>query len=158
MALTPSLNYSQSADGKTLTIIDTSNYVAQSIDPASYVRKVQLYPLKDAGGTMLDELTFNGAEISVTYDLTQDLYLSAKLIFTGSPSVASVIRNFGTTEFEYIALDKRLKKNCGCNNCKGCDKTTLGALYLSRAEQQVLAGNPAKFNSYIQASLKVLNS
>jgi len=157
MALTPSLSYSQSSDGKILTIIDTSNYVAQSVDPASYVRTVEVWTLKDATGDLLDTLTFNGSELTVDYDLTADLYLSLKLIFTGSPSVASKIINIGTTMFEYIALDKRLMKNCGCSNSKGCDKTTLGALYLSRAEQQVLAGNPAKFNSYIQASLKVLN-
>lgn len=158
MALTPNLSYTQSSTGTILTIIDTSNYVAQSVDPASYVRKVQIWTLKDGTGTMLDELTFNGSELTVDYALTADLYLSLKLIFTGSPSVASFIINIGTTQFEYNALDSRLMKNCGCNNCKGCDKTTLGGLYLSRAIQQVLAGNPAKFNSYIQSSLKVLNS
>lgn len=156
MAVIPSLNFNQSSDGKTLTLIDTSDYTTGTI--GNYTRKVELYSGINGTGTLIDTLNFTGTSLTVEKEITSDVYLSAKFIFTGSPSVTTTYMNFGTTQFEYISLDKRLLNNCGCNNCKGCDKTTLGALYLKRAEDQVLFGNPAKFNSFIQASLKVLNS
>lgn len=154
MANNPKLGYLQSTDSKTLTLIDES-----TLDNpiTNYVRTVELYNNIDASGTLIDTLTFTGSQLTVDKAITADQYWSAKLIHTGSPSVASTIINFGTTQFEYNALDKLLLVNCGCSKTKGCDKTTLGALYLKRAEDQVLFGNPAKFNSYIQSSLKVLN-
>lgn len=156
MAVIPSLNYNQSSDGKTLTLIDTSDYTTGTI--GDYTRKVELYSGINGTGTLLDTLNFVGTSLTVEKEITEDRYYSGKFIFTGSPSVATTYMNFGTTQFEYNALDKLLLVNCGCSKTKGCDKTTLGALYLKRAEDQVLFGNPAKFNSFIQASFKVLNS
>lgn len=154
MANIAKIDYMQSDDGKTLVLKDSSTLDSPI---GNYVRTVRLYSDKDGSGNLLDTLTFNGSDLTVEKAITSDRYYSAVLTHTGSPSVPNAINNFGTTQFEYIALDKLLLKNCGCDKRSGCDKTTLGALYLKRAQDQVLAGNTAKFNSYIQASLKVLN-
>jgi hypothetical protein len=154
MANVLNLSYEQSSDAKTLTIVDES-----TLDNpiANYVRTVELWTGTNATGSLIDTLTFVGVQLTVSKAITSDMYFSAKLIHTGSPSVATKIINFGTTQFEYNALDKLLLKNCGCSNTKGCDKITLGSIYLTRAQDQVLAGNSAKFNSFIQSSFKILN-
>lgn len=154
MANNPKIEYAQSDDGKTLTLKDAS-----TLDNpiTNYTRTVRLYSNKDGGGDLLDTLIFTGTSLTVDKSITSDRYYSAVLSHVGSPAVANAITNFGTTQFEYIALDKLLLNHCGCDKRSGCDKTTLGALYLKRAQDQVLAGNSSKFNSYIQSSLKVLN-
>jgi len=148
---------SQSADAKTLTFKDESVIS----DPISnYVRTVQIWDNIDATGSLITTITFSGSSLTVDYAVSTDQYFSAKLIYTGSPSVAaSPPINFVTTQYEYNLLDQKLLVNCGCGSkCKGCDNLTMGALYLSGAQKAVLNSNPAKANNYISASYKFLKA
>lgn len=156
MAVIPSVSHSQSSDGKTLTILDTSDYSTGDIN--NYTRKVQLWSGINGSGTMITEIPFDGVSLELTYAITADQYFSAKLIFTGSPAVASVYANFTPQQFEQNALNALLNKNCGCGTTKTCGKSTMGFIYLVQSQLATLAGNSGLANSFIQSSLKWLNS
>lgn len=156
MAVQPALGFYQSTDALTLTLVDESVYTTPPI--TDYTRKVQLWTGKDGTGTMLDELDFVDSELTVDYALTADKYISAVLIFTGSPAVADTTINFTTQQFEVNALNSLLNANCGCGTTKTCGKSTMGFIYLYQSQVATLAGNSGLANSFIQSSLKWLNS
>lgn len=148
---TPNASWTQSTDGKTLTLTDTSNWVGndQGYLITDFTRK---FILKNSIGTVLAELPLTGSNLSVTYSVTKDEYYSAELVITGTPSFSKVI-NFGTTMFEYNLLDSLLAIACDCGcGTKQSEKIRWGFMYLNRAERVVLYGNGTKFNSYINAS------
>ncbi len=156
MAVVPSVSYSQSSDGKTLTIIDTSDY--SSGDITDYTREVEIWSSINGSGTLLYTLPFTGSELEVEQAITADQYFSAKLIFNGSPSVSNAFVNFTTQRFEQNALFDLNFKNCGCVKSGSCDKKFNGFIdmYLSQVATQ--AGNSALATSSIQASYAYLTS
>lgn len=155
MAVVPSISFEQSSDGKTLTLIDTSDYSTGNIN--SYSRAVELWSGINGTGTLLYSLPFTGTNLQVTQQLTSDRYFSAKLKFTGSPAVAPAYANFTTQQFEQNLLNERLAKDCGCSKGSGCDKSFNGFLYMYSAQVATLAGNSALANSFINASFKWLS-
>lgn len=149
MAVVAKIEYAQSPDGKTLTLIDASDYTTGNIN--NYTRTVQLYSGKDGTGDLITTLNFVGAALTVDYAITKDQYFSAKLNFVGSPAVASVYSNFTTREFELNALYKNTNKGCGCQS-KNCSPTFYGFIDMYLAQTATKAGNSGLANSLISGS------
>lgn len=154
MAVLPSISHLQSADGKTLTLIDSSDYTTGDI--SAYNRRVELYTGRDGTGALIASIPFVGNNLSVDYTITKDAYYSARLIWTGTPFVTSVVTNFVLTQFEYNQLNKFLNKGCGCGSKKDSDKVRYGFIYLKLAEKATLGGNSGLANQNITASAKWL--
>lgn len=154
MAVVPKITHSESPDGKTLTLIDSSDYTTGNIN--NYTRKVELYSGINGTGSLITSIDFVGTNLSVDYETTADRYYSAKLIFTGTPSVASVYTNFVTVQREYNALNKFLNRGCGCGSKSESEKVRYGFIYLKLAEKATLGGNSGLANQNITASAKWL--
>lgn len=153
MALEAKLSWTQSADGTKIIFKDDTNYVEESVNPADYTRTVEVYNNKNATGTLLITLMFSGSELTVEYNLAQDIYLSSKLTITdGIEDPLTNIINFGPTVNEYNTLATiLLRNNCGCD--KSTDqKVRFGFLYLKMAEKSVIMGNSGAFNRFIDLS------
>lgn len=148
-----SLSYSQQADGKALIFTDTTTYT----DPiANYSRKVEIWSGKDATGTKLFDVPFVGTSLTTSQAITADQYWSARIVITGSPSIASAIINFVSTRFEYNLLFEAENKVCGC--VKGnCSKTFNGFIDLYLAQVATEFGNSGLANTFITASKSWLN-
>lgn len=152
MALVPNINYLQSSDGKTLTLLDESNWGASGVDINDYTRTVQLYDGKDGSGTLIDTLTFTGSLLSVDYAVTVDRYYSAVYSAINGGTAATKTVNFATTNIEYKLLNELTSKGCGCGNKAQDDKVRYGFIYLKLAEKALLFGKVAQFNQNITTS------
>lgn len=155
MAVIAKLDYTQSTNGKILTFIDSSDWATSGEDINSFIRTVQLYNGPNATGTLLDTLTFQGSQLTVTYDIDSDTYFSAKYTAAGDVNYIFTI-NFGTTAYEWKRLNELTSKGCGCGNKAADDKTRYGFIFLMLAEKSVLEGNAARFNQNIKASAEWL--
>lgn len=158
MALTGKLTYQQPADGKAVIFLDGSDYAEAGVDPNDYVRTVEVWSDKDATGTLITTLTFSAGSLEVSMNVTEDKYYSAKLNFSGSPTVPDVILNIGATGITSYELDKQLAESCGsCSFDKAKrDRLYFAGLYRDQAINAVETGNSAKFNEYIKMAMEWL--
>lgn len=150
---TPKIEYSQSTNGKVLTFTDSTIYDSPI---GNYTRKVQLYSGKDASGTLIAEIPFTGSELTTTYSITKDQYFSARLVFSGSPSIPSAIVNFTTTQYEWNALYNLNGAKCGCVKAGNCDAKFNGFIDLYTSQVATQAGNSGLANTLINSSYKWL--
>lgn len=146
-----SISWAQSSDAKTLIFTDTS-----TDDPTGYTRTVQLYDGINATGTLIAALTFAAEEDTVEYSITVDKYYSAKILYLGGASLTPGLINFGTERFALNARDSVLLKNCGGCKGKSGSKVCEANAFIEGAEDAVLFGNSAKFNSFISSAYKLL--
>lgn len=149
----PKIGFTQSTDGKTLTLIDQSTLDAPI---TNYTRVVELWSGINGTGTLLTSLTFSVTDMEVDHAITADRYFSAKLIHTGAPTVVVAYANFTTQGFEQNVINGLLKASCGCGDIKNCDRLTLGFIYMTQSQIATMAGNSGLANSFIQSSFKML--
>lgn len=120
----------QSADCKTLTLTDTSNYVTntQAYTTASFGTRV--FKLYNSVGALVDTLPMLGTDLDVTYTLVQDEWLSAVLeLYLGVDVVVdfTVTHSILSTCFLKLCFSELMAESeCGCG-CSGgscsCDST-----------------------------------
>ena len=145
---------SQSSDGFTITLTDTSNYGAQSIEgytPANFTRA---FVLVDAYNNVLATLPINNPTLQIQYAVTQSQWINMQLQLTGLNGVPNY-----TSPIYGLPLD-RITKNmyrailkAGCCGGKFEQQQLLNAdNYFTGAAIEALAGNGAGFNNDINAA------
>ena len=153
MANIPKIEYSQSTDGKILTLIDATEYDSPI---GNYTRTVELWSSINGSGTLIATLAFTGTNTTVQYSLASDRYISAKLIFVGSPTITPVYVNFVTTQYEWNALYNLNGAKCGCVKAGSCDAKFNGFIDLYTSQVATQAGNSGLANTLINSSYKWL--
>lgn len=124
---TASLSVSQSADCKTQTYTDTSNYVTndQSYTTASFVTRV--FKFYNSVDVLVDTKTMVGGALTVTQTLTSDQWTSARLelTLTGSPTVSFTKTNsvLSTCFLKLCFSELVAETDCGCNDNCNCNST-----------------------------------
>jgi hypothetical protein len=141
----------QSPDAKTLYLTDTS-----TDDPTGYTRTFTLYDGINATGNLVATLIIPDGEDTVEYSVTQDKYYSSRLTYTGGATLTPSVINFGLERFALNARDSVLLKNCGGCKGKSGSKVCEANAFIEGAEDAVLFGNSAKFNSFISSAYKLL--
>jgi len=125
---------SQSADCKTLTVWDNSNWTSntQNYIKANSVRKIKFL---DADGVLLQpETTLSNTIINVNLPMTVDLYVEVVLTVSGEVSGVIQSRFFLSCYFNKKAAQLTSESKCGC----GCDDTK-GECEIARARNRVFS-------------------
>lgn len=157
-AFAASATASQDTVGTTATFFDMSNYTTndEGFQPSDFARS---FVLTDAYGTVLATLPLTGANLSATYALTADQWISAELILT---SVGLAPNYTATIDLPFDRITKNtyrelLKKGC-CQN-KAIDERLTNALnYIIGSNFEALGGDGPGFNVDIQAAGSYLNA
>jgi len=124
-AFQPASTLSQSADGKTVVLTDTSNYASNTDGVTINNIGVRSYVITDGNGDAITSGTFTGTTLTKTFSLTADAYLHTELSFIlASSAVRTGSSNYLAENFYNSALvkvAKKLKCDCGCSAL--CDNT-----------------------------------
>ena len=108
-----SFKASVSADGKTVTITDLSNWTESSLLRANFVRA---FLLTDANGQTLITITLPVDSDVATYSLTKDMWINFLFTITGASNYSLLLRYY----FDRILGDKfqealmEYATSCGC--------------------------------------------
>ena len=152
---TPKLSATQSADAKTLEILDLSNWVDNTnrFVINNFTRQVVL---KDSAGSVISSLSFLGSSISVSTPVSKDQFIKAELVITGAQSFTTFIN----ISLDRYAANKRLKLlSCKCGKgCKIDSRLLSSEPYFEGAYDATLSGNGPLFDKYITAAYDWLNS
>lgn len=141
----------QSPDAKTIYIYDQST----GVDLSAYDRKVEVYSDKDGTGVLLATIPFTGTTTVVSYDITEDMYRSFKLVYEGTPEVLPAYDNMTSKNFSLNLLNDEGK--CKCVN-GSCDKRFNGFIFMELSQEATLAGKSGLANTNIKKSYQWLNS
>lgn len=126
---TASLSVSQSADCKTQTFTDTSNYTSndQSYTTASFVTRV--FKFYNSVDVLVDTKTMTGSALTVTHSLTSDQWVSAKLELyltgnsTTTPDFTKTNSVLSTCFLKLCFSELVAETDCGCNDNCNCNST-----------------------------------
>ena len=127
---TPSVSLSQSADGSTVIITDTSNYTDNSdgVTINNIISRVDV--LQDGLGNVINTVTFGAGLLTATINITKDYYVSNNLTFTiPGPATRTAVDNTLLPNFYRNAAREvsRKLRCCNCNNlCNSAAKADLG--------------------------------
>lgn len=154
MAITGIITASQGTSGTPVTFTDNTIYTPDS--PADWTRQIALY---DASATLLTTLTFSGAELTVTYAVTRDQYLTAGFTAQDGPeSVTEDTINIGLERYYDNKFNSILQYGCCGIGAQNFTKLTKGIIYQYGASKALLYGQGTAFNSYITSAYAYLNS
>ena len=151
-----SITASQSSDGKTLNIVDTSNY---SVNDQGYVvagfttRNVLV---KDSSGTLLATIAL-GINLTTTYALTSDKMLDLTLNLAGVATFTKTI----TIPLRRLTrnLYRSLLSLAGCCSNPSQDKALMYSdIFLTGADFEATSTNGAAFDENISTAAVFLNS
>ena len=124
---TASLSVSQSADCKTQTYTDTSNYGSndQSYTTSSFVTRV--FKFYNSVDVLVDTKTMVGSALTVTQTLTSDQWTSARLELTltgaSTPSFTKTNSVLSTCFLKLCFSELVAETDCGCNDNCNCNST-----------------------------------
>jgi hypothetical protein len=124
-AFAPASTLTQSADGKTVVITDTSNYEGNTDGVTIDNIGARSYAITDGNGDAITSGTFTGVTLTQTFNLDADAYLHTALSFTLASNVVRTGSNNYLAENYYntglVKIAKKLKCDCGCSDI--CDNT-----------------------------------
>ena len=124
-----SFTVSQSADCKTLTFTDTSNYSSNdsSITISSFSTGTRQFIVKDVNGLVLQTIDMLISEFTKTYTLTVDAWVSVelKLVTNASVTYTTTHSVLSTCFLELCYSELVAKTDCDCScgggsSCGGC--------------------------------------
>lgn len=154
-AFAPALTGSQSSDGFTATFEDSSIYGSntEGYQPTDFARSIVL---TDAFGNTLATLPLPGTQLTATYALIKDLWISAQLILIGHG-------NYQVTEiFPFDRITKNAYRNLlqqGCCPNKKIDyRLDAADKYLLGAAIEAPTGQGAGFQTDIDSAYAYLTA
>lgn len=147
--------FTPSADGKTLTLNDTSNYSNndQGYTVGSMVsRNVQFL---DSDGNVIASSAFTGTNLTLDLPVTKDIYVEADMNFaTANGSLPTTIVDYVSTALYSIAQrNMALKLNCACaSKGKLCDNMVKARECANAATSFNLVGDAGDAQKMIDAA------
>lgn len=141
----------QSSDGKTITLTDTSNWPGdENYNKANFVRT---FTLRDAYGATLDTIVLDPTEDVATYTLNTNKWIAITFTIDGSVDFSKLQEYPFGRLFELAYIDA-VKLGCGCShgNTDLCD---VDAFY-SVAQMAVPVGDGQAYQENIDAAYSLL--
>lgn len=130
----PSVSLSQSADGGTITVTDTSNYSNNSdgVTLANILNRIDT--IQDGLGNAVQVVVFGTGLLTASFTITKDYYLNSSLLFTLANSTTKTgIDNFLASNF-YSNKAREVSRSLKC--CSGnslCNSAVKADLCYSEA-------------------------
>jgi hypothetical protein len=158
-AFQPSVSLSQSADGGTITITDTSNYASNTdgVTINNIVSRTDV--ITDGNGDAVATVTFTPGQLTATTTITQDYYLSNALSFViPGPSTRTGTDNYLAANF-YLNAAREVSRKlrcCSCNNL--CTASVKADLCYNEALTATLFGVPSEAEDAIEAANALIAS
>lgn len=147
---------SQSADGKTLTLTDLSNYTSNTENYTIADFITRQFILKDSAGNTLATLNL-GSDLSVDYQLTKDQYIEATLNLAGVAPYTKVI-DLPLQRITQNIYRTLLASGCCCQSVVVEQTLSIADNYFLGASIEGLSGNGPGFDRDISAAYAYLNS
>lgn len=150
----------QSADGKTLTLLDQSPYGGASNEGYTTANFVRNFILMDAYGNQLANISITGTALSITWPVPSDQWVFMQLFLVG----INPVPNYPSPQYG-LPLDRQTKNlyrtllvpGC-CQNRSIKEKIDNANDYLFGAYIEGLSGNGAGFNNDINAANAYLSA
>lgn len=158
--LLPDFTITSSADGKTLTVTDTSNYTTndEGLVIADFASRV--VTIVDSAGTAVTTIDL-ASSLTATYATEVDLWANATLTLTGSGEVATYTKNliFPMSRITKNKYREVLAENgCGCHN-KNVDYALMKAdIFFRGAEIAEPAGEGIEWQTDIDSAYAFLDA
>lgn len=150
MAFVQSFTASQSADSTTITITDSSNWSANSLDPANFVRTFTVY---DADDVLINTYVMPTDTNVLTYAIAVNQWQTITYTITGAFS-SSLTQKYPFEQLYRLAYRTLISLSCGCcNGIKGiCDVDG----YYQGAEFAIEPGDGVSYNININAAYALI--
>lgn len=130
----PSVSLSQSADGATVIITDTSDYsgASEGVTLGNIVSRIDT--IQDGLGNIIQTVTFGAGLLTATITITKDYYVSNNLTFTiAGGGVRSGLENTLLPNFYRNAAREVARSLRCCNSCNLCTSATKADLAYNEA-------------------------
>lgn len=149
----PAFTITQSSDGKTLTLVDGSNWVSndQGYVITNFVRQIVL---TDAFDVVIATIPFPTTELTETYALLVDKWIKATYTAVGVVTF-TLLQQYAFYRLFQIAYRNAIAAKCGCS-VNGIDLCSVDA-FLSTALFAIPVGNGVEFQNDIDAANAYLN-
>lgn len=150
----PSYSISQSSDGRTLTLTDTSNWVSntEGYIITNFARSILL---NDAFDELITTVTFTGTDLVETYTLIGDKWVKSYFTITGTPTFNLDVQQYAFYRQFQVAYRNAIKQGCGCG-CGNIDLCSVDA-FVTTAQFAIPVGNGEEFQNDIDAANAYLN-
>ena len=148
------------ADGKLLTVSDTSNYITndQAIVLASFSSRV--VPIYNAAGVLITTINFGATALTATYVLAADLWADATMTLTGISPVANYTKHL---IFPFDRITKNLYREALAGNSAVCTNRNVdyalmkADIFFRGAEIAAPAGEGVEWQTNINSAYAFLN-
>lgn len=155
-----SFSITSSADGKLLTVSDTSAYIVndQGLTIADFLSRI--VTILDSAGTLVATIDL-GTELTVTYVIEADIWANATLTLTGLDLVATYTKNL---IFPFDRITKNLyrevlaENGCGCTNKQADYALMKGDIFFRGVEIAAPAGEGIEWQSNLDSAYKFLDA
>lgn len=158
-AFAASVELSQSADGSTITVTDTSNYSSNtdSVSLGNIISRVDT--ITDGLGNLIQTVTFGAGLLTASFAVTKDYYLHNVLAFTiPGPTVRTGTDNFLADNY-YNNAAREVSRRLRCCDCtKLCNAAVKADLAHSEAVTATLFGVPSEAQYSIDAANLLITS
>lgn len=130
----PSVSLSQSADGATITVTDTSNYSNNSDNVSLGNILSRVDAIVDGLNNPVQTITFGVGALTATFPITKDYYLANSLVFTlADSSTRTGTENFLAANFYLNAAREVSRALRCCPNDKLCNNAVKADLAYNEA-------------------------
>lgn len=150
----PSVSLSQSADGTTIIVTDTSNY-ATNTDGVTLLNIIsRTDTIQDGLGNPIQVVNFSSGLLTSSFLITKDYYLNSALSFVvPGPTTVTGTDNFLASNFYSNAAREvaRTLRTCSDNN-KLCSSAVKADLAYNEAVTATLFGVPSEAQNAIDAA------
>ncbi len=158
-AFQPSVELSQSADGSTIVVTDTSNYTdnTDGVTLGNILSRVDT--ITDGLGNSIQVVVFGVGLLTSSFQITKDYYLSNQLTFTlADSSTKTGTDAFGAYNFYNNKAREVSRKLRGCANGKLCNAAVKANLAYNEAVTALLFGVPSEAQNAIDDANTLINS
>lgn len=142
----------QSSDGKTVSLQDTSNYGSNTEGYTINDFTTREWRIYNASETLIDTISL-GLNLTVTYEIDADQWLKFRLFLDGaSVPVYSDDKNVLLARNTDNALDTVLQFGCCTLGKQTFENIKKVDIYERRAEKATIYGKPTAADNYIKAA------
>lgn len=158
-AFTQTFDVQQSADGKTGTVTDTSNYAGsdQGYTPADFTRTVTI---RNALGVTVQTFVLDG--LTKTFSLTADLWTDAVISWQGKGAFENVLLEknlvFPLARITQNMFLRELAENGCCGSKKSQEAMINADLFFTGMEFTAPAGEGIRWQSYSNTAYRFLDT
>lgn len=148
------LQATQSADGFTILFTDASLYGSasdQGYEPGDFIRTIELL---DAANELIAVLEFAGTDLTVSYPITKDQFISGELFLTGDTSFNNLVL-FPFDRITKNVYRNLLKRGC-CSDHSTDQRLAFGDIFFQGCSIEGVSGNGVAFDKDIAAAYAYL--